>query len=82
MVPSVTLRPYSDDRGGSGKKLPVTHGVVQGPILGPVLFLVFKNDLSQHGAHGKLVMYADDTQFLDAESSGNLPELKTCVEEC
>ena len=68
-------------RGGSGGKLPVTHGVVQGSILGSLLFLLFTNDLPQHVAHGKLVMYADDTQFLDAESSGNLNELKRRVEE-
>ena len=69
-------------RGGTGAGLPVTHGIVQGSILGPVLFLVFTNDLSQHIPHGKLIMYADDAQFIDADSTGNLPELKRRVEEC
>ena len=67
--------------GGNGKELPVMHGVVQGSILVHVLFLMFTNNLSQRVAHGKLVMYADDTQVLDAESPGNLPELKTRAEE-
>ena len=67
--------------GGTGKNLPVTHGVVQGSILVHVLFLMFTNDLSQHVAHGKLVMYADDAHFWDAESPGNLPELKKRAEE-
>ena len=62
-------------RGGSGAELPVTHGVVQGSIMGPVLFLVFSNDLSQHVPHGKLVMYADDVQFIDSDSPRNMSEL-------
>ena len=58
-------------RGGS-LAMDVTHGVVQGSILGPILFLVFTNDLPQHVPHGKLVMYADDTQFLDADEPSNV----------
>ena len=47
-------------RGGS-VYLPVTHRVVQGSTLGPVLFALFTNDLSSHVPCNKLVMYADDT---------------------
>ena len=53
-------------RGGSSVR-DVTHGVVHGSILGPVLFLVFTNDLTQHMPFGKIIMYADDAQFLDAD---------------
>ena len=66
-------------RGGSCV-LEVTHGVVQGSILGPVLFLIFTNDLPQHIPHGRVVMYADDTQFLDAEFPTNLQVLKARIE--
>ena len=67
-------------RGGSGSELAVTNGVVQGSILGPVLFLLFTNDMPQHVPYGKLVMYADDAQFLDSDIPDNLPDLKERIE--
>ena len=67
-------------RGGSNVTLAVTHGVVQGSILGPVLFLIFTNDLPQHIPQGRIVMYADDTQFLDADNPSNIQALQTRIE--
>ena len=51
-------------RGGSGTPLPVTHGVPQGSIAGPILFSIFVNDLPCH-LSCKTIVYADDTQLLD-----------------
>ena len=51
--------------GGSSNPLRMTHGVAQGSILGPILFLILINDLSCFLTHGRLPSYADDTQLLD-----------------
>ena len=66
---------------GGSLSLPLSHGVPQGSLVGPILFSIFTNDLSTYLPHGRLVSYADDTQLLDSALPEHLPLLKSRQEE-
>ena len=87
-VSSMWFRSYLHDRrqvvtGGSSDPLPLTHGVAQGSILGPILFLILINDLPCFLTHGRLLSYADDTQLLDHSlpTTPDLSQLRCRVEQ-
>lgn len=55
--------------------LPVLRGVPQGSVLGPVLFLLYVDDITRYLSNYNLFMYADDTSALI--SGCNVAEVET-----
>ncbi len=62
------------------KTAPINFEVPQGSILGPILFTIFLNDLTETMHDCDAVQYADDTQFVHTVTTDELPHLSTRAE--
>ena len=59
--------------------LPVEVGTPQGSILGPLIFLVFNNDLHLHLSFSNCILFPDDTTIYATHK--NLRHLTWCIRE-
>ncbi|KAL5258808.1 hypothetical protein ACHWQZ_G009312 [Mnemiopsis leidyi] len=59
---------YVSVLGEDSEKLPVVYGVPQGSCLGPLLFIIYINDISRTTELGKFVLFADDTNIFVADN--------------
>ena len=57
----------------------MTHGVVQGSLIGPVLYLLFTNAFESYISDAEMIMYADDVEFLHSNLSGDIDVHKSRV---
>jgi len=54
---------YVHFNGHSSSRIPITCGVPQGSILGPLLFLIYINDICHVAKMFHLILFADDTNI-------------------
>lgn len=59
---------YVDLKKATSELLPVTCGVPQGSVLGPLLFLIYVNDISNAICNIQLLLFADDTNLFFSHS--------------
>jgi hypothetical protein len=64
--------------GSSSGWLPVTSGVPQGSVLGPVMFIIYINDLGDN-ISGKVLKFADDTKLI--RKIGNQEDINNMQED-
>ncbi|KAK4471072.1 hypothetical protein MN116_000587 [Schistosoma mekongi] len=60
---------------------PITSGVIQGSVLGPLLFVIYINDINNVIKHGRPYLYADDLKIVYSFKPDSLEEGMTLIQK-
>ena len=74
----VKCRTISSPTSQTSEEYAVTYGTLQGSCLGPLIFLIFVNDLHLHLQESECIQFADDTTLIFKHRS--LRYLHYCIE--
>ena len=65
----INRKHYTHINGVHTNTLTSTHGIPQGSVLGPPLFLIYVNEMSRGTQHSEICHFADDTNLLYSGNS-------------
>ena len=64
--------PVSNNRITYSDKFDITYGTEPGSYLGPLLFIIFCNDIHLLPLYGHLILFADDTTLINSQKTDGL----------
>ena len=79
MLPLTNRNQYVHFNSSIYSTLPITYGVPQGSVLGPILFLLFINNLSNIQFPCNFTLFADDTTI--AFSNTHISDLENNIND-